>query len=106
MRRFILLLISSFNCFAQFDAEKWIRSDAASLSPIEQRHLLDKICPGHATDTGCDACPPDTTFGSLVGGTLTWDVMAITLGHFLTPSSQDALVSGRGCEPQWVFRRI
>jgi hypothetical protein len=100
MLRFALFFIATCACFAQFEAEKWIRSDAARLSPIVQRHLLDKICPGHATDTGCDVCPPDTSFGPLVGGMQTWRVKAITFGHFLTPSSQDALVSGEGCEPQ------
>src|SRR5271156_3858149 len=100
VQKLCLFFLVCDGCSAQFEAEKWIRSDAAQLSPIEQHHLLDKICPGHATDTGCDTCPPDTTFASLVGGTLTGDVMAIPLGHFLTPSSRDALVSGRGCEPQ------
>jgi hypothetical protein len=100
VRKLSLFFAVACTSFGQVDAEKWIRPDAARLSPIEQRHLLDKICPGHAADAGCNACPADTTFGSLIGGSQTWDVMAITLGHFLTPSSQDALVSGRGCEPQ------
>lgn len=83
-------------CFGQeyWETQKWIPSDAARLPSTETQSLLHLICPDHAYETGCDACPEATA-----GGAENWELRAIFLAHFLTPSSKDALVSGFGCEP-------
>jgi hypothetical protein len=83
-------------CFGQdaWVTQNWIPSDAAHLPSSEVQSLLSLICPNQAAASGCEACPQDTT-----GGAEKWELRAIYLGHFLSPSSQDALVSGFGCEP-------
>ena len=80
-------------CFGQ-ETENWLLSDAARLSPTETQSLLTQISPDHAYEAGCHVCPEGTA-----GGAGNWELRAIFLAHFLTPSSQDALVSGFGCEP-------
>jgi hypothetical protein len=86
------------SCSAQFEAEKWTRPDAAPISPDKAPAFLEQICPGHANQSGCDICPESTTEAGIdiKGG---WNLRAITLGHFLTPSSEDAIISGASCEP-------
>src|SRR5580692_11577871 len=88
-----LFLALAFTCFAQWEPEKWIPSDAARLSPSATEALLAPICPGHSSESGCDVCPNDTN-----GGTGKWEIRAVFSGHFVSPSSEDALVSGSGCE--------
>lgn len=52
------------------------------------------ICPGHISAAGCAVCPSE-----MLPSAQTWDLRTITFGHFRSPSSEDALVSGFGCEP-------
>ncbi|MGD1070340.1 MAG: hypothetical protein ABSB15_09380 [Bryobacteraceae bacterium] len=87
-----LFLALAFICFAQWEPEKWIPSDAARLSPSATETLLVSICPGHSGESGCDVCPKDTD-----GGAGKWEIKAVFSGHFVSPSSEDALVSGSGC---------
>jgi hypothetical protein len=93
-----LFLALAVACFAQWEPEKWIPSDAARLSPSATERLLVQICPGHTSESGCDVCPKDTNGG---GGKDRgkWEIKAVFSGHFVSPSSEDALVSGSGCEP-------
>ncbi|MGO4879516.1 MAG: hypothetical protein ACLP59_01685 [Bryobacteraceae bacterium] len=70
-----------------------IPSDAAAVSPAEKHAFLEAICPGHATATGCAACPAE-----MPASAQTWDLRSIIFGHFLSPQSNDALVAGTGCE--------
>src|SRR5580692_3692921 len=65
--------------------------------------LLQAVCPG-AVETGkeirCDtACSDGTSFG---GDRLPWSLGVITLGHFLAPTSEDAVLWMRGCEPHML----
>jgi hypothetical protein len=71
-----------------------IPSDAANISPEDARPFVDAICPENAVAKGCSVCPGETGFA----GNLAWNVRTITFGHFLGANSQDALVSGSGCE--------
>ena len=71
-----------------------IPSDAAKVSPSQAQQFLELICPGRASAAGCSVCPPEMPFSAQ-----TWDLQTITFGHFLGPASEDALVSGTGCEP-------
>jgi hypothetical protein len=87
-----LFLALAFACFAQWEPEKWIPSDAARLSPSATKGLLVQICPGHSNESGCDVCPKDTG-----GGREKWEIKAVFSGHFVSPSSEDALISGSGC---------
>jgi hypothetical protein len=88
-----LFLALAFACFAQWEPEKWIPSDAARLSPSATERLLVQICPGHSNESGCDVCPKDTS-----GGAEKWEIKTVFSGHFVSLSSEDALVSGSGCE--------
>jgi hypothetical protein len=71
-----------------------IPSDAAHMSPDEARSFLHMICPGDETTAGCSVCPPE-----MPPSAQTWELRTVTFGHFLAPKSEDALVSGFGCEP-------
>src|SRR5580704_9247500 len=88
-----LFLALAFACFAQWEPEKWIPSDAVRLSPLATERLLVQICPDQSSESGCDVCPKDT---NSPGGK--WESKAVFFGHFVSPSSEDALVSGSGCE--------
>lgn len=91
-----LLCAGIFFMTALCHAGHWgsIASDAARLTPAETHVFLEKICSGHETAAGCSVCPDD-----MPPSAQTWDVQAVTYGHFLSPKSDDALVSGFGCEP-------
>jgi hypothetical protein len=71
-----------------------IPSDAANISPADASPFVDAICPENAVAKGCSVCPAETAFA----GTPPWNVRTITFGHFLSANSQDAVVSGSGCE--------
>jgi hypothetical protein len=71
-----------------------IPSDAAKISPADASPFVDAICPENAVAMGCSVCPKETGFA----GNPVWNVRTITFGHFLSANSQDALVSGSGCE--------
>jgi hypothetical protein len=88
-----LFLVLAFACLGQWEPEKWIPSDAARLSPSATKGLLVQVCPGHNNDSGCDVCPKDANSGAGK-----WELKAVFPGHFVSPSSEDALVSGSGCE--------
>src|SRR5450432_3343045 len=90
-----LLLALACACCGQeyWETQKWIPNDAARLPPIEAQSLLKQICPDHAYEAGCEVCPK-----GMAGGAGNWELRAIFPAHFLTPFSQDALVSGFGCE--------
>ena len=91
-RAISLILFAAVLC----RASQWgsIPSDAAKVSPAEVRQFLALICPGHSPAMGCSLCPPEMPFSAQ-----TWDLRTVTFGHFLTAKSEDALVSGVGCEP-------
>jgi len=84
--------------------------DADLIFPVDSRvaaqaggaNLLEVICPGNVT-TGAEiecrtGCPAYTGFGDSKGS-LTWSLTTVTLGHFLSPTSDDAALSMLGCEP-------
>ncbi|HWE51425.1 MAG TPA: hypothetical protein VG273_16655 [Bryobacteraceae bacterium] len=87
-----MFLLFAGVCFAQ-DAQKWIEPNDSRLSGTEVRAMLEKVCPGHANASACEVCPEgaDFTEGK-------WEVMAIFVGHFRSPASEDALISASGCE--------
>jgi len=63
--------------------------------------LLQAVCPG-AVETGKHIgsdtpCPDYTDFGRF-GDRLPWSLEAVTLGHFLSPTSEDAVLWMSGCE--------
>jgi hypothetical protein len=88
-----LFVALAFGCFGQWETEKWIPSDAARLSPSATKELLAQICPGNSNESGCDVCPKDTN-----GGAGKWEIKAVFSAHFVSPSSEDRLISGSGCE--------
>jgi hypothetical protein len=91
-----MLTPAVFLLVALCHAGQWssIVPDAAHASPAETRLFLEKICKGHETATGCSVCPEEMSPSAE-----TWEVRSVTYGHFLAPTSEDALVGGFGCEP-------
>jgi len=70
-----------------------IRSDAAQLPPSEAQNLIELICPGEAGASSCAVCPQGMAFSDQ-----RWGLRSITFGHFVSAGSEDALISGFGCE--------
>jgi hypothetical protein len=76
-------------------------SDSTTPSQAFATELLEAVCPGNISrdNIGCaSVCPKDTGFGS-TGDPFSWSLEAVTLGHFLAPFSQDAVLWMTGCEP-------
>lgn len=62
--------------------------------------LLEAVCPGHVVvgeAIECKVACPE--FTAMKGYDLEWNVARITRGHFLSPTSDDAVLSMSGCEP-------
>jgi hypothetical protein len=61
--------------------------------------LLEAVCPGHVVvgkEVGCKiVCPEGSGFEGVAEG---WILNRITRGHFLSPESEDAVLSMGGCE--------
>jgi hypothetical protein len=63
---------------------------------------MEAVCPGQvqvgeAINCGND-CPSFTNFG-LFGDSFEWSLKRVTRGHFLSPTSDDAVLWVEGCEP-------
>ena len=75
-------------------------SDAKDPRQAGGAKLLETICPGRvAVGKGLECrveCPVYTSFP---GDGMTWTLAALTLGHFLSPTSEDAVLWMDGCEP-------
>jgi hypothetical protein len=87
-------------------AQESVRSNRIFPSDSQTPHLaggpelLEAVCPGRVEagkQIGCrTACPDFTTFPA---GRLQWSLVRVTHGHFLSPSSDDAVLAMGGCEP-------
>lgn len=88
-----VFLVVAWGCRGQWETKTSIPSDAAHLPATEVQSFLQKICPGETKGAGCAVCPAE-----MPPSAQTWDLKAIVLGHFLSFSSEDALVSAFGCE--------
>ncbi len=62
--------------------------------------LLEAVCPGRVIvgkEIGCrGVCPESSAFA---GEDFEWNLAAVIRGHFLSPQSDDAILSMVGCEP-------
>lgn len=102
----ITILLMIFTCasiWAQTqDARQVFPSDATSPAQAGGPAFLEILCPGQVVNTselGCrTGCPKYTDFG-IYGDESTWSLRAVTRGHFLSPVSDDAVLSMEGCEP-------
>ena len=85
---------------AQKDPEPVFPKDGKVPSETDSRELLQAVCPGQVRlgeSIGCGkTCPAFTAFH---GDEEDWSVIGVTRGHFLSPTSDDALLSVDGCEP-------
>jgi hypothetical protein len=54
---------------------------------------MELICPGEAGASSCAVCPHEMAFSDQ-----RWGLRSITFGHFVSPASEDVLISGFGCE--------
>ena len=95
VRRILIVAAMVVAPLCRADWKPFVPSDASHPPAAELQQLLHQICPGHETASGCALCPDAT---GLKGGA--WDLGAVLFGHFISPSSEDALVSGIGCEDQ------
>jgi hypothetical protein len=77
-------------------------SDGKPPTAADGAALLQAVCPGQVEvgeKIGCGkACPDFTAFGKFGDG-LPWRLARVTRGHFLSPTSDDAVLSVEGCEP-------
>lgn len=77
-------------------------SDGQNPPQAHAAELLEAVCPGKVgvgkAITCKTGCPSFTGFGG-TGLDLDVSVTAVTRGHFLSPTSEDAVLSMVGCEP-------
>jgi hypothetical protein len=61
--------------------------------------LLEAVCPGHVVvgeSVACNiACPDGSSFAGTDPG---WSLQRVSRGHFLSPTSDDAVLAMEGCE--------
>jgi hypothetical protein len=96
----IVLLPAGRREYSNELAETSFPSDTELPGQLEIASMLEAVCPGRIVTgegAGCRGdCPEYTAFS---GEDMTREVVGVTLGHFLSPTSDDAAVSVRGCEP-------
>jgi len=77
-------------------------SDSTNPQQTGGRDLLEAVCPGEVVngdEIECrEGCPDFTSFGS-IGDRFRWSLQAVTRGHFLSATSEDAVLWMTGCEP-------
>lgn len=75
-------------------------SDTKPPDQTDIKRLLETVCSAEIKSgktVECrERCPEYTDFP---GDELTWEVLGLTFGHFLSPTSDDATLSMSGCEP-------
>lgn len=102
--RGVLILLTAFLVWAQVPDQRGTAFPSDSKDPrqIGGAELLDAVCPGAVAigkDIGCaTGCSDGTSFGKF-GERLPWSLKAVTLGHFLSATSEDAVLWMSGCEP-------
>ncbi len=100
----MLLLLTAFVMCAQTPgySEAVFPSDSKNPGQADGAKLLEAVCPGDvATGKTIECrtgCPDFTGFGSF-GDRFTWSLIAVTRGHFLSRTSEDAVLWMGGCEP-------
>jgi hypothetical protein len=70
-------------------------SDGQDAKVAGAAELLQAVCPGHVDGTDCSPCPEFTFFANQFGLAM----RAVSRGHFLSPTSEDAVLATVGCEP-------
>jgi hypothetical protein len=100
MWRVVLVLAVGWVCFGQSPPMPKFPSDGEDPKKAKGAQLLEAVCPGRVIDseriTCRGACPEFTSFG---GDSFDWSLARVTFGHFLTPSSEDAVLWMSECEP-------
>jgi hypothetical protein len=98
MRGLLLLLVAAM-AWAQ-PPRTIFPSDSKDPKQSGGAALLEAVCPGRVVlgeEVGCRGpCPDVAAFG---GEDLGRSLSAVTRGHFLSPQSDDAVLSMSGCEP-------
>jgi len=81
-----------------------VQANQGAVRPSDITKAIRKVCPEEAingTDEGgaigCAECPPGTAMQGEKG--FDWELKHVTLGHFISPTSDTLLLSGSGCEP-------
>jgi hypothetical protein len=100
----ILFLPAQLTCGQALDPPTPIfPSDGKPPAETNGAELLQAVCPGEVEvgeKIGCGKhCPSFTIFGDF-GMSDGWSLTRVTRGHLLSPTSNDAVLSMEGCEPQ------
>jgi len=77
-------------------------SDSRAFSAAQDANVIQAVCPGHLEKGGKVECGKNCPSSSgLDGGQhfFDWSLRRVTFGHFLSASSDDAVISTDGCEP-------
>ncbi len=111
--RYVLVLVTVFTMCVRprVWAEPLFPSDSKNPARAGGAKLLEAVCPGKV-GVGkvfeCKiGCPDFTAFGGNgerllprdPGDSFPWSLESVTRGHFVSPSSEDAVLSMAGCEP-------
>lgn len=92
---FLLAAVVGWSQPADWYTQPIFPAAAADLKTVDVRPLLQTACGNDARENGCSACPP----GSADPGPGEVSLQVVTFGHFISATSEDALLSMLGCEP-------
>lgn len=73
-------------------------ADGKPPAEVNAAELLQAVCPGKVELGEKFACECPAQSGLRIDG-FSWSLMRVTRGHFLSPASDDAVLSMEGCEP-------
>lgn len=98
----LILLIGAVTWAQAPDRPTIFPSDSRDPRQAGGAELLEAVCPRQVAidkKIGCaTGCSDDTNFGSF-GDRLPWSLEGVIRGHFLSPTSDDAVLWMTGCEP-------
>jgi hypothetical protein len=84
------------------DSKTLFPSDGRPLFQAEDRDLIQAVCPGREEKGGkveCGEYCPSATGEGRFQNKFDWSLERVTRGHFLSATSEDAIISALGCEP-------
>jgi hypothetical protein len=97
VRTALLLLAFALPLLSQ-EQKTIFPTDTRPLSQSEDQQIIQTICPGHTEKSGKVDCGKNCPSAGAMEY-MDWSLDRITLGHFLSPTSDDAVISTQGCEP-------
>jgi hypothetical protein len=100
--RWLPFLFSVFALRGQSIDSTIFPNDSRAFVQTEDKDLIQTVCPGHLEKGGevkCGKNCPSSSGLDMGRHIFDWSLIRVTLGHFLSAASDDAVISTDGCEP-------